>query len=108
MNMEADLARFFSISDEADRQALLHVRTLDELWVLLQKKDYIIEPLVPSPVENHYLIDAWNQPYILEVNGNNKKTVIRILSLGQGKPQYVEITYDGIDVRERFSWRHKD
>ena len=70
------------------------VRTLSELWALLQKKvDSVGDPLVPVPLEEQYLTDSWSHPYLLQIVHSEKEMVIRISSKGGGEEIFDEMVF---------------
>jgi hypothetical protein len=102
------LNRFNTIASEEDKRSMSSIRTLHGLWSLLHEKHDSEGALAPTPTDKAYpmyMMDAWNQPYALEIKTIGQTTTIRIASKPpQGKEISVEATFDEKGGRTRRSW----
>jgi hypothetical protein len=108
--MGYSILRYFEVGDETDKNAIRKIKTLDQLWALLQKKVDGL-PIVSIPVEDGFLRDAWGHSYRLELRATEKETIIRITSAGETgvfnghqDELFVEVVFDGRKAREKRSW----
>jgi hypothetical protein len=105
------IVRYYDICDLEERKALRRIQTLNQLWSLFQQKRDTGSPIIPNPLEDSYLSDAWDQPFRLEVSHRENETVFRIISSGkgpagnnQGVELFVEVILDADKIREKHSW----
>ena len=101
------LADYKRIANDDDRQLLREIRTVGELWGLVQKKADLARGEILFPADeggfSDLLNDGWGKPYVLEKTIKNNITTIRIMS-DLSRDFYVEAVFDPQGPRTKCSW----